>query len=200
MLVMDKLGQPQHPVWDACAGAGGKTCSLMETGTEVRLATDTSLKRLATLKQQCDRLGLPQPAVSLANATQPPLKDWCGDILADVPCSGLGVLRSRPDSRWRKKPQNCAELAAVSHKILAEAAERLRPGGRLLFSTCTISETENEAQLERFLAEHPDFAPAPITKFPQIFGGPNAPQAGVQILPFAHGLEGFYFALLLKRG
>jgi 16S rRNA (cytosine967-C5)-methyltransferase len=104
----------------------------------------------------------------------------------DPPCSDLGTLQSRPDSRWRKTPAQVQELQAVQGRILAAGATAVRPGGRLVYSTCTISAPENMLQIEQFLAGHPDFEVSP--------GGV------VQTLPHRDRTDGFFIASLERHG
>lgn len=133
----------REPVWDACAGYGGKSMALMEWGVPVGLCTDRSISRLRGLRAQCATLSLPQPVIGIADATEPPVRQWDGHILVDVPCSGLGVLARRPDIR-RREPQHLAELEELQLAMLCRLASMLQPGRELAYITCTLNPSENE--------------------------------------------------------
>ena len=154
-LVLEHLGLYgwNKPVWDVCAGFGGKTVALLERGVAVPLATDRSRQRLAGLPGQCERLALPQPSTLLVDATHPPLTEWRGHMLVDVPCSGLGVLARRPDIR-RRPQQQAVEHEQVQHSILERLVGLLQPGCELAYITCTLRVQENEKQIERLMREH----------------------------------------------
>ena len=137
----------REPVWDACAGYGGKSTALMEWGVPVGLCTDRSVGRLRGLPAQCATLKLPQPAICIADATQPPVRQWHGHILVDAPCSGLGVLARRPDIR-RREPQHLAELEVLQRAMLCRLAAMLQPGRELAYITCTLNPAENEKTVE----------------------------------------------------
>lgn len=151
-LVLEELGLYgwQQPVWDVCAGFGGKTFALLERGLAVPLATDRSLSRLAGLPGQCERLGLPCPAVALVDAAIPPLSTWNGHVLVDAPCSGLGVLARRPDIR-RRPAQEAGEHQRVQHAILSRLVSLMRSGSQLAYITCTLRPQENNKQIERIV-------------------------------------------------
>ncbi len=153
----------QGPVWDACAGRGGKTAALLEPGVPVAAASDLSAARLHGLLPELARLGLAGsvPAVLEADAGKPPagtvLDGPFATILADVPCTGLGTLARRPEIRLRRAENDIAALAAAQDAILDAAAVRLIPGGRIIYMTCTLSRAENEDRTAAFLARHPFF-------------------------------------------
>jgi 16S rRNA C967 or C1407 C5-methylase (RsmB/RsmF family) len=150
-------------VVDFCAGAGGKTLILgaMMRSTGRLYAFDVSDKRLAKLKPRAARAGLSNvhPAcLSGENDTRVKrLQGKVDRVLVDAPCSGLGTLRRNPDLKWRQSPQSVDELTAKQGAILAAAAKLLRPGGRLVYATCSILAEENEAIVDAFLAGHADF-------------------------------------------
>lgn len=143
----------REPVWDACAGHGGKSMALMEWGVPVALCTDRSVARLRSLPGQCALLNLPQPACCLADAARPPVRAWRGHILVDAPCSGLGVLARRPDIR-RREPQYLAELEGLQRAILGSLADYLQPGRELAYITCTLNPAENEQAVAWLLKSH----------------------------------------------
>ncbi len=190
--------QPGSRVLDVCAAPGGKTthmAALMQNRGEI-LALDLHEHKLQLLRDNAARLGIDciqTRAADSSNLVDIPQNSF-DYVLADVPCSGLGVLRARPDARWRKQEGVSAEIAPLALAILQQAADKLKPGGVLLFSTCTISELENEDNLARFLAANPNFAPMPINQAEGLFAGAYAKQ----ILPQRHGLEGFFYARLMK--
>lgn len=138
------------PVWDACAGYGGKSVQLLEQGGDVCLCTDRSFARLRQLPGHCRRLGLALPHTALADASRPPVVRWGGGIIADVPCSGLGVLARRPDLR-RRPATALAEHADLQRAILTALAARLEPGAELAYITCTLHPLENEQAVDWLL-------------------------------------------------
>lgn len=162
--MLEKLGAPswQGPVWDACAGRGGKTAALLERGVAVAAATDLSSVRIAGLVREMERLSLPVPFAAEADAARPPasppFSDKFATILADVPCSGLGTLSRRPEIRFRRSAGDIADLTAIQDAILDAAVTALLPGGRIVYLTCTLNPAENEERVRAFLARHSGFA------------------------------------------
>lgn len=155
--ILEELGlrdwlREGRPVWDACAGQGGKGLALAEQGARLVLCTDTSRPRLERIARECRRLGLACPGLALADARFPVVRpgSWTGGIIADVPCSGLGVLARRPDIR-RRPLAEMRRLVSVQRDIAAALAACLAVGGELVYMTCTLRREENEDQLERLL-------------------------------------------------
>lgn len=139
------------PLWDACSGYGGKAALAAEQGASVGLCTDVSWQRLRRFPQHFQRLQLPVPPLALADGRRPPLRLWEGNILADVPCSGLGVLARRPDIR-----RHVARMAAfpqLQYDIALALSRRLLPGRCLVYMTCTLNPEENENVTRRLEAE-----------------------------------------------
>ena len=155
--VLHELGlfRWQKPVWDACAGVGGKSLALLEAGVPVRLATDMSESRLGLLASTLRGRGACEPAVALADAGTPPIRRWQGHILVDAPCSGLGVLARRPDIRFpgRRDASVFRAYARAQQRMLTALAGRLERGCELAYLTCTLNPQENEAVVDAMLAQ-----------------------------------------------
>jgi len=146
--------RPGHQVLDLCAGPGIKTGQIaarMEDRGEL-IAVDSDPERAAQVAEQAERLGLRSVTVIEADAAGFELGDGFDRVLVDAPCSGLGTLASRPDVRWRRSPQAIERLAEVQGRILARAARLVRPGGSLVYATCTLSRAENEDVVTGLLA------------------------------------------------
>jgi 16S rRNA (cytosine967-C5)-methyltransferase len=195
-------------VVDFCAGAGGKTLALgaMMRNTGRLYAFDVSGHRLDALKPRLARSGLSNVyAAQIAHERDERIKRLAGKIdrvLVDAPCSGLGTLRRNPDLKWRQSPQSVEELRAKQAAILASAARLLKPGGRLVYATCSLLATENEDVAADFTAAHPEFALLPAA---QALERARIAQAGelvqgdaLRLWPHRHGTDGF-FAVLWER-
>ncbi|MEY3286690.1 MAG: hypothetical protein RL500_1420 [Pseudomonadota bacterium] len=196
-------------VVDFCAGAGGKTLAL---GAAMRntgrlYAFDTSGHRLAALKPRLARSGLSNVhPVQIAHERDDRIKRLAGKIdrvLVDAPCSGLGTLRRNPDLKWRQKPESVTELAALQQAILASASRLLKPGGRLVYATCSVLPEENEATVQDFLAAHPDFEAVDAA---QELARLKVPEAAflcegghLRLWPHRHGTDGFFAAVIVRR-
>ena len=191
-------------VVDFCAGAGGKALllgALMQSQGRL-YAFDVSEKRLNNLKPRLKRSGLSNLHPQLiSNENDIKIKRLHGKIdrvLVDAPCSGLGTLRRNPDLKWRQTPQDIAELVAKQAAILAAAAKLLKPGGRLLYATCSILPEENKEIVAGFLAANPQFRPlncAEILAQQQIVI-PDAGESQLRLYPHRHGTDGFFAAAL----
>lgn len=199
-------------VVDFCAGAGGKTLAL---GASMRntgrlYAFDTSAHRLDALKPRLARSKLSNvyPA-AIANERDERVKRLAGKIdrvIVDAPCSGLGTLRRNPDLKWRQSPQAVQEMAAKQLAILESAARLLKPGGRLVYATCSILPDENEAIAGAFSASHPQFSPLSAgqtlaqLKVPDAAalctGGETQPY--LRLWPHRHRTDGFFAAMWVK--
>jgi 16S rRNA (cytosine967-C5)-methyltransferase len=186
MFVSRVLGpQPGERVLDLCAAPGAKTthiAALMDDRGEV-VAVERHAGRAAALSRTCRRMGAEIVRVEVGDAAAFATDSQFDRVLVDPPCSGLGTLQSRPDLRWRTNPDSIAELAELQARILRAAAAALRPGGVLVYSVCTISRAESGDVVERFLAEHQDFA---------LDGQPD------QLRPDRDGTDGFFIARLSR--
>jgi 16S rRNA (cytosine967-C5)-methyltransferase len=193
-------------VVDFCAGAGGKTLAL---GAAMRntgrlYAFDVSDKRLAKLKPRLARSGLSNVhPVQIAHENDAKIKRLAGKIdrvLVDAPCSGLGTLRRNPDLKWRHTPRTLAELCAKQDAILGGAARLLKPGGRLVYATCSLLDEENEDVVRRFLAARPEFALVPMKDV--LTEQKIALEMGdfLRLQPHLHQTDGFFAAVLERTG
>jgi 16S rRNA (cytosine967-C5)-methyltransferase len=191
-------------VIDLCAGAGGKTLLLgaLMKNTGRLYAYDVSDKRLANLKPRLARSGLSNvhPA-RIEHERDQKLKRLAGKadrVLVDAPCSGLGTLRRNPDLKWRQSEASVAELSVKQAAILDAAAKLVRPGGRLVYATCSLLAAENDAIIESFLARHPEFkltpASAVLAKHGIALDGDV-----LRLLPHQQHTDGFFAAALDKQ-
>lgn len=144
------------PILDACCGRGGKTFLMAESGREV-WAADVNMFRLRQFRAERARLGCDVPAFRAPAQGPYPLARVPRTIFLDVPCSGLGVLSRRPDIKWKRTIQDCAQLAALQREILLGAANVLPVGGCLVYLTCTLNPAENEGQIDKFVRDWPQF-------------------------------------------
>ena len=184
---------------DLCAAPGGKTMILArQVGPEgVVEAVERSPARCHKIRQNLRRLQLTNVVVECADARQ-----YGGQpadaVLVDAPCSGLGVLARRADLRWKRKPEDIPELVRLQLEILEQAAALVRPGGRLVYSTCTINREENEEILERFLQRHQSFRVTPAETL-GIDAAFITPEGFVRTFPHRHHVDGTFAVRLEKK-
>jgi len=175
---------------DLCAAPGGKALELARSAGTV-FAGDASKNRLARVRENVQRLDVANIIPFVGDALHPPLSDLDA-VLVDVPCTGTGTFRRHPDARWRLKASDFAVLPALQRAILRAAATIVRPGGLLIYSTCSLELEENDEQVTIFLAEHPEWTL-------------DAPPSGVvpdtvldegllRVLPQDHGTDGAFAA------
>jgi len=191
--------RPGERVLDLCAAPGGKTTHLaaLMGGTGSVVAVERHPGRADALRRTAHRMGAETVDVRTGDATEPQEPGAYDRVLVDPPCSDLGTLAARPDARWRKSPGDLEPLAAAQAAILRVGAAALRPGGTLVYSTCTISPAENERLVEAFLAERPDFTRADPPSDVPVWDHPNV--AGyLQTLPHRDGTDGFFIARLRR--
>jgi len=195
LLVCD----PGARVLDACAAPGGKTAHLLQRYPNIEVdALDSSESRLERLRENLHRIGH-SARVLVADAAD--LDSWFDGnpydcILADLPCSASGVIRRHPDIKLLRRESDIMPLLAQQHKIIDALWSALKPGGKMLYSTCSVFKDENEAQIARFLERHADAAEITLQ---QANWGEQRPH-GRQILSGSHNMDGFYYALLSKSG
>jgi len=190
--------QPGHSVLDLCAAPGGKTAAVLERQIKSvsMMAVDIDKTRLDRVKENLQRLKL-QAKVVAGDATQPDA--WVNGqtfdrILVDAPCSAIGVIRRHPDIKVLRRESDISALQAIQQQILCAAWELLDPGGVLLYVTCSVLKQENERQVETFLTKHQDALEESIEADWGI-----KREFGRQVLTGDSGMDGFYYAKLLKK-
>jgi len=182
-------------VYDACAAPGGKTLALSHQGACV-IAGDRSRLRVQRIRQNLQRAGSGREYPVVADALRPPLRQ-VDAVLLDAPCLGTGTFARHPDARWRVTPEALAELAGRQRAMLESVALLVRPGGMLVYATCSLEPEENECQVEAFLAGNPEFHRAPNPEIPADLLGPRGDLA---ILPHRHQMDGAFAARLRRSG
>lgn len=195
----------QDMVVDFCAGAGGKTLllgALMNSQGRI-YAFDVSEKRLNNLKPRLKRSGLsnitPQRIASEADSKIKRLAGKIDRVLVDAPCSGLGTLRRNPDLKWRQNPQSVEELTQKQTAILNAAARLPKPGGRLVYATCSLLQDENEQIVQQFLQQHPDYQLVPADATLQHLHIDLHTGNYLRLNPSEHNTDGFFAAILERK-
>lgn len=198
---------PGQAVWDYCAGAGGKTlaiaASMLNQGRII--ATDTISWRLQRSRERLKRAGVHNVECHVLDETT---HKWVkrqqekfDRVLIDVPCSGSGTWRRNPDLKWRLTEDGFQELLVTQAEILKKAAKLVKPGGRLIYSTCSLFEAENQAQINTFLTTHPEFSLIPIASvWQQVLPVPcPTTEATLQLRPDQHQVDGFFVAVMERQ-
>jgi 16S rRNA (cytosine967-C5)-methyltransferase len=193
--------QPGEVVIDACAAPGGKTTHIAELmgNTGQVLALDKTASRLKKLQQNLDRLQLNTIKILTGDSCGfNELTNTADRVLLDAPCSGLGTLHRRADARWQKTPQQVEELARLQSKLLANTATWVKPGGVLVYATCTVHPLENEGVILPFLKSHPDWqielppTDAPLTRLVSDPGW-------LKVWPHRDRMDGFFMVKLRRN-
>lgn len=203
LVALTVAARPGERVLDLCASPGGKTTALAadmgDSGAIV--ACDVRPKRVALLKETVRASGATHIDVQqIDSGGALPFTAGFDRVLVDAPCSGLGTIRRDPDIRWRRAEAELAGLAAAQMELLTRAAGAVAPGGRLVYATCSSEPEENEQVVEAFLAAHPAFAPVDLRGDGNVFLDPFLGDRGMlRTLPFAHRLEAFFAAALIRR-
>jgi len=185
--------QPGDRVLDVCAAPGGKSahmaCVVGETGTVV--AADVRPERAALVRSTADRLGVAVQVV-VQDAARPAIDGWFDRVLVDAPCSGIGSARRRPELLWRPRRGDLSSLARLQVAIASASSDRMRPGGRLVYSVCTFPRAETDAVCDALVRHRPELEPAPID-------GPDGPSPRIRLWPHRHGSDGMFVAAFRKR-
>jgi len=190
--------RPGERVIDLCAAPGGKTTNIAETMNnegEV-IAVDRHEAKLALIRASCERLGLRN--VTLREADSTLLEAAQADrVLLDAPCSGLGVLAKKPDIKWKRDVTDILKLERIQAALLDNAARLVKPGGVLVYSTCTLEPEENAQAVDAFLARHPDFSLEHAGPF--VSRDLVNERGFVETFPHRHGMDGAFAARLVKH-
>lgn len=185
---------PGVTVYDASAAPGGKTVALGRQGARV-VAADRSRPRTRRLAENLRRAGSGREYPVVADARQPPVRPL-PVVLLDAPCLGTGSFARHPDARRRVRPEALASLTGLQGELLDTAADTVAPGGLLLYATCSLEPEENEDQIARFLARHPEFVREPSELFPPAL---LSPEGDLMILPQRDQMDGAYAARLRRH-
>lgn len=190
----------EGPVLDACAAPGGKAAALADLVPEARpfVAADASLARIRKAVSTLDRTESSARAIVM-DARRPAIRS-ARTVLLDVPCSGTGVLRRRPDARWRLSERRLASLMDLQAEMLDACADVVEPGGLLVYSTCSLEPEENDGQVEAFLARRPEFDREPPGSPAGLVADCMTDRGDLEILPFRSGTDGAFASRLRKGG
>ncbi|OAB34207.1 16S rRNA (cytosine(967)-C(5))-methyltransferase [Paenibacillus glacialis] len=207
MLVGEAVGpKPGMKILDCCAAPGGKSVHMTELMKDdgVVVANDQYPHKEKLIRDQAERLGLTSIETTVGDALN--LRDKYPDesfdrILLDAPCSGLGVIRRKPDLKWTKTVEDIEEIASLQYELLEKISPLLRVGGILVYSTCTIEPQENEEMIRRFLDNHPEFGhPVEETStWSELYRMTGSQGQGIQILPQHFRSDGFFIARMQRN-
>ncbi len=186
---------PNPNIWDTCAAPGGKSflmAMLLDDKCSI-LSTDIAEKKLSKICEGAERLGINSITPMASDASKALPNSLFDAVLCDVPCSGFGVLRKKPDIRY-KAQNTLTRLPTVQRNILENASKAVKSGGLLMYTTCTVFKSENENVIEGFLGSHPEFSLAPF----EVKGLGIRADGMTTLLPHLHGTDGFFICLLQK--
>jgi 16S rRNA (cytosine967-C5)-methyltransferase len=197
VLLLDP--KPGERVIDLCSAPGGKTMfigELMKNVGEI-VSVDRYENRLNLVKNSAQRLGVANAHFVVADATSIQLPP-ADKVLVDAPCSGLGVLAKKPDAKWRREPEDVRELVKLQQAIMENASTLVKPGGVIVYSTCTTEPEENSGVVQSFLSNHPEFVVEPpgqlVTKEVVSTDG------FIETFPHRQGMDGAFAVRLKKQG
>jgi 16S rRNA (cytosine967-C5)-methyltransferase len=185
---------PACVVADVCAAPGGKTLELAR-GAATVIASDKSAARLSRLAENIRRVDATVIELLVMDARTPAVRQ-VDAVLVDAPCTGTGTFRRHPDARWRLKPGDIPQMAATQRSLLDAAAAIVKPGGLLVYSTCSLESEENDQPVDQFLESHPEFtleAPPAGTVPAEVLD-----RGRLRVLPQLHGTDGAFAARLRK--
>ena len=190
--------QPGETVIDACGAPGGKSLHIAELmgdkGTV--LSCDRTASRTKKIQQNIDRLGMKSVRPLMCDSrNQPTFAEQSNRVLLDVPCSGLGTLHRHADARWRQTPDSVEGLVTLQKELLTHVSTWVKPGGVMVYATCTLHPAENEAQIQAFLNEHENWEIEPT---PADFGLPPTEGGWVKVWPHRQNMDGFFMVKLRR--
>jgi 16S rRNA (cytosine967-C5)-methyltransferase len=189
---------PGERVLDACAAPGGKTMVLHGESPSLLVAADFRPSRVALLKDLLQKAGIPVPVLALDARLPLPFGETFDCILIDAPCSGLGTLRRDPDLKWTRRERDLETLAADQLLMVRSAADAVRPGGRIVYATCSSEPEENGGVVEAFLRQDPRYVQRPVDAAVLPAEARDA-HGSLMTLPFRDGVDAFYAAVLVRR-
>ena len=189
--------QPGQKVLDCCAAPGGKSFAAAMVGAGEITSCDVHPHKIELIAKGAARLGLTQIHSLEQDATvfNPDWEAKMDTVITDVPCSGFGIIRKKPDIRYKSLAE-AAQLPALQQEIINNAARYVKPGGLLLYSTCTLVQAENEAVVEEFLRTHPDFTTEPLPLFAPL---PSNESGMLALVPGEYDTDGFFICRLRRK-
>lgn len=202
MLVAPSMDiEEDMTVLDLCSAPGGKTCHIAEimNNTGEVFAFDIHLSKLPMIKENANRLGIKNIKCNVLDATRydAAYKEKADRVLIDVPCSGIGIIRKKPEIKWNKNTNATKELVEIQRKIMTNACKYVKPGGKLIYSTCTLNKEENEENIKWFLKRHREFSLEPL-----YYGESDNiiyhKEGYMTILPDKH-MDGFFIAKMIRH-
>lgn len=190
--------KPGERILDVCSAPGGKTSHILElTGGNVDLVSVEKYENRAALIQNLlDRMGYDKPEIVVGDAATYVNPDPFDKILIDVPCTGFGVIRKKPDSKWKREPEDIKQLNEIQSLIFENVSKLLKPNGVIVYSTCTIELEENQSIVKAFLARHPEFVLEPADAF--VNRALVSREGFVEIFPHRHDTDGGFAARIRK--
>ncbi|MTK13665.1 MAG: 16S rRNA (cytosine(967)-C(5))-methyltransferase RsmB [Clostridiaceae bacterium] len=188
-------------VLDLCSAPGGKTCHIAEIMNNIGevFAFDIHLSKLPMIKENAERLGIKNIKCNVLDATKydTTYKEKADRVLIDVPCSGLGIIRKKPEIKWNKNTNAMKELIEIQRQIMTNACKYVKPGGKLIYSTCTLNKEENEENIKWFIKRHNEFTLEPL-----YYGESDNiiyhKEGYMTILPDKY-MDGFFIAKMIRR-
>ena len=205
--------KPGEQVIDLCVGAGGKTLALaaMMQGKGRLIASDADKRQLAPIHERLSRAGVHNAEIRAPKGEADPLADIRGSadlVVIDAPCTGTGTWRRNPDAKWRMRPGALDIRLAAQQAVLERAAPMVKPGGRIAYITCSVLASENNAQVQGFVARHPEFGPVPPAevaaalwdKAEAFLAAALVSPEGLLMTPRRTGTDGFFVSVLKKAG